>query len=350
MTMDRIALVGAGSIGIITGAMIAEQGRDITLFDANEANVRALQEHGARITGTLEEIVPVTAKLPAEAEGTFDLVILITKQVFTEPALEPFLPLLSDDGVVLTLQNGTPEDKVAAIVGRGRTLAGNIMFSAIWQEPGVSLLAHSLDYVRSHAFDVGELDGSSTDRVQEVADILSAVGHCTVSDNITGSKWSKLLTNATFSGLSAALGVTFGEVIDDPVSLRAAVYLMDETVRAGQAHGIDVADWEGWPVERLRHDGGVSVEDRMAKFRDYVGTMRAGTASMLQDMQKGIPSEKDYIPGRVIEVAEQHGLQTTYTRLVYRLIADAEGAGTLPDRDTGRAQLAQLMRERGEDA
>lgn len=348
MTMDRIALVGAGSIGIITGALITQQGRDVTLFDANEPNVRALQEHGARITGTLEEVVPVTAKLPGEAEGRFDLVILITKQVFTEPAVEPFLPLLADDGVVLTLQNGTPEDKVAEIVGRERTLAGNIMFAAIWQEPGVSMLAHSLDYVRSHAFDVGELDGSSTDRVREVAEILSAVGHCTVSDNITGTTWSKLLTNATFSGLSAALGVTFGEVIDDPVSLRAAVHLMDETVRAGQAHGIAVTDWEGWPVERLRSDGGVTVEERMAKFVDYVGTMRAGTASMLQDMQKGIPCEKDYIPGRVIEVAEQHGVETPYTRLVHRLIAQAEEAGVLPDREAGRAELAGLMRERGE--
>ena len=42
MTMDRIALVGAGSIGIITGALITQQGRDVTLFDANEPNVRAL--------------------------------------------------------------------------------------------------------------------------------------------------------------------------------------------------------------------------------------------------------------------------------------------------------------------
>ena len=110
----------------------------------------------------------------------------------------------------------------------------------------------------------------------------------------------------------------------------------------------DVTDWEGWPVERLRNDGGVSVEERRDKFRDYVGTMRAGTASMLQDMQKGIPCEKDYIPGRVIEVAEQHGVETPYTRIVHRLIAQAEEAGVLTDREAGRAELARLMRERGE--
>lgn len=127
-------------------------------------------------------------------------------------------------------------------------------------------------------------------------------------------------------------------MIDDPVSLRAAVHLMDETVRAGEAHGIDVADWEGWPVERLRSDGGASVEERMDTFLDCVGTMRAGTASMLQDLQKGIPCEKDDIPDRVIEVAEQHGLDTPCTRLAYRLFAHAEEAGVLPDREEGRPQ------------
>ena len=53
------------------------------------------------------------------------------------------------------LAAASPEDKVAEIVGRERTLAGNIMFAAIWQEPGVSMLAHSLDYGRCHAFDFG---------------------------------------------------------------------------------------------------------------------------------------------------------------------------------------------------
>lgn len=347
--MTRIALIGAGSIGIITGALIAKRGYDIELFDANAANVAALNESGARLVGNLDETVPVTAKLPSEAEGIFDLVILLTKQVFTEQALAPFLPLLSEDGIVLTLQNGTPEDKVAEIVGRERTLAGNILFAAIWKEPGVSQLAATHEYMLEHAFDVGELDGSVTDRLKKVAEILSSVGGTRLSENITGTKWSKLLINATFSGLSAALGGTFGDVIDDPVALRTAVYLMDESIRAGEAHGIRIENWDvSATIAELKNDGPLSVERRMELFAERIEASRPGTASMLQDLEKGIPSERDYIPGRVIEVARQYGIETPYMDLIYRLISEAEQQGAVPQFETGREQLLQLLEARGE--
>lgn len=341
--MKRIALIGAGSIGIITGALIAKNGYDIEIFDANAANVDALNASGARLSGFLDELVPVTAKLPEQAEGTYDVVVLLTKQVFTRQALAPFLPRMHGDTVVCTLQNGTPEDLVAEVVGRDRTIAGNVMFAAIWKGPGESALASDASYTRGHAFDLGELSGEITERVQEVAQILTSVGRCVITDNISGLKWSKLLMNATFSGLSAALACTFGDLLDDETCMQAALRLMDEAVRAGQAHGLRVEPLEGEPAENLTMDGPTTTEQRLAFFTRLLEVSRPGKASMLQDMEKGIPSERDFIPGRVLELTRRHGLDAPYTELVYELIAESEQRGALPGFEAGRERFAALL-------
>lgn len=341
--MQRIAVVGAGSLGTITGALIAERGYEVVLVDANAAHVEALNRSGAHITGHIDRVVPVTAALPQDVTGEFDLVILLTKQVYTEQALEPFLGRLSPEGVVCTLQNGTPERHVAEIVGAERTLAGNVRFSAIYRGPGESQLATTWEQTLAHSFDVGELDGSLTDRLRETAEILSSVGHCGLTDSITGMKWSKLLINSTFSGLSAACGGTFGEVIDAPPLMRAALHLLDEGIRAGQAAGIDIESLGPAPIDAFTLDGEWSAERTIAFFTDSIEKHRQAEASMLQDLRKGIDCERDFINGRVIEVAERHGVEVPFNRLAYTLISQAEAERTVPRFADGVAAFEELL-------
>lgn len=341
--MKRIAVVGAGSLGTITGALIADRGYEVELVDANAAHVAELNRTGARITGHIERLIPVTAKLPGEVTGEYDLVILLTKQVYTEQALEPFLGRLSPDGIVCTLQNGTPEQHVAEIVGAGRTLAGNVRFSAIYRGPGESELATTWEQTLAHSFDIGELDGSITDRLRETAEILSSVGHCGLTENITGMKWSKLLINSTFSGLSAACGCTFGEVIDTPSLMRTAVRLLDEGIRAGQAAGIEVEPLGPAPIEAFLLDGEWSAEQRIDFFTDSIEKHRHAEASMLQDLRKGIDCERDFINGRVIEVAERFGVEVPFNRLAYSLISQGEAERTVPPFADGVAAFEELL-------
>ena len=114
MTM---AVMGAGSLGIIVGALLARSGQDVVLIDADEKNVDALNTKGARIAGSLDITVPVRAVVPARMQGIYDIVILLTKQTYNEAALTALLPHLGPDSTVCTLQNGIPEESVAARVG-----------------------------------------------------------------------------------------------------------------------------------------------------------------------------------------------------------------------------------------
>jgi 2-dehydropantoate 2-reductase len=148
----RVALMGAGSLGTIIGALVAKNGGDMVLIDANKAHVQAMNEKGARITGKMELVVPVKAILPEEMEGIYDLVIYLVKQTYNKTALQQLLPHLGPDSVVCTLQNGVPEDAVAEIVGRERTVGGTVGWGATWLEPGVSMLTSEPDKM---TFDVG---------------------------------------------------------------------------------------------------------------------------------------------------------------------------------------------------
>ena len=77
----RAAIYGAGSMGTILGAYITKNGGRIDLVNHNFAHVRALKEKGAHVVGSVDFIQPVKAITPLEMAGTYNIIILLTKQM-----------------------------------------------------------------------------------------------------------------------------------------------------------------------------------------------------------------------------------------------------------------------------
>ena len=161
----RMAVMGAGSLGTIIGALITKGGLEIDLIDVNTAHVNALKERGAKITGKMELEVPVKALTPDEMAGEYDLFFYLVKATHNEEALPKVAQHLKSDGVVVTMQNGIPEESVAAVVGRERTLGCAVGWGAALVAPGVSMLASDLERM---TYDIGELDGQITDRLKKI--------------------------------------------------------------------------------------------------------------------------------------------------------------------------------------
>ena len=115
----RMAVMGAGSLGTIVGALVTRGGYEIDLIDVNVDHVRALNANGAKITGLMEELVkPVKAITPDEMTGEYDVFFYLTKTTQNESALQHVVGHLKPDGVVVCMQNGIPEDAVAEQVGQ----------------------------------------------------------------------------------------------------------------------------------------------------------------------------------------------------------------------------------------
>ncbi|MED1420643.1 2-dehydropantoate 2-reductase [Bacillus smithii] len=327
----RVAIMGSGSLGTIIGALITLGGQEVDLIDINKEHVEALNHSGAKITGFMDLRVPVKALLPYEMTGKYDLVFLLTKQVYNQTSLEQLLPHLYPNSIVCTLQNGIPEDFVSSYIGRERTVGGVVGFGATWLGPGVSELATEIDIVKNYAFDIGELDGSMTPRLEEVKRILDLVGHCHISANIMGIKWAKLLMNATFSGMSAALGCRFGEVLSSETAMFSLAHIADETIKVARAHGIKLEVMQGKDMEFLELQDENDIANKMDFYQEVWGPHSNTKASMLQDLEKNRKTEIDFINGFICKKGREVGIKTPYNDLVVKLVKESEKKGCPPE-------------------
>ncbi len=327
----RTAILGAGALGIIIGALIAKNGYPVDLVDSYKENVDALNANGATVTGFLELNVPVRALTPDQLEGCYDLVLLLTKQTNNETALTQFLPHLHKDSIVCTLQNGIPEESVAAYVGKDRTIGGAVMFGATWEKPGVSRLTSPYENTRKFAFTIGEMDGALRPRMQQVQEILEKIGKAEVIPNLMEVRWTKLLMNATFSGLSAALNCTFGDVLASPKAMECVVHIADETVKACHAQGYRMVEVLGESFEQFELKSDAEIPQKIELFRRLWDNQGAQKGSMLQDLEKGRKTEIDCINGVVCKKGREAGISTPYNDKVVELIKEEEKSGRLHD-------------------
>ncbi|WP_339783864.1 ketopantoate reductase family protein [Paenibacillus sp. FSL R7-0313] len=339
----RIAIVGAGSLGTIVGAYLTDGGMDVELIDAYQEHVDALNQAGAKVTGTTEFQAKVKAITPDQKSGQYDLVLLLTKQLYNDSILQELLPFLKEDSMVCSLQNGIPEEKVASIVGEKRVIAGSVEFGATFIRPGVSSLTIEYTQFKQYAFQIGELNGEITERIQRVKSVLDLVGGTHISDNLVGTKWSKLLINNAFSGLSAALNGEYGEIIDHEAGIVSAAHIADETIKVARANGVTLVKMNGFDISSLELNSKEDIPERVKTLRYVMEPSRLLKASMLQDLEKNRKTEIDYINGVVSSRAEGTGIATPYNDLVVKLVKSAEETQTVPDFDTNIKAFEELL-------
>ena len=320
----KVAILGCGAMGTVMGAYMTKNGCDVVLIDSYEAHVQALNEKGAHIVGTVDFTVPVKAITPDQMEGIYDVVFLFTKQTANDAVLPNLLPHLGPDSTVCTLQNGVPEPFVAQHVGESRTVGGTVLWGATFWGPGVSELTQDLSR-NNHLFEIGEMDGRITDRIRKVASVLEYMGHTAVTDSLMASRWGKLINNACMSGMSAACGATFGEVLDNDKARACLSYLGREVKACCEAMGYE--------LPTLLHDESPETFDIVDQdmfnanqkvFLDMYSDMRAAKASMLQDLEKGRITEVRMINGYVCQVGDQKGIDTPFNDKVVEIVSQIE--------------------------
>ncbi len=331
----NIAIIGAGSLGTIIGALIARNGGEPLLIDIDEECVRALNDRGARVTGEMELTAPVRAATPDEMTGTCDVIVYAVKQYDNEEALRQLLSRLGPGSVVCTVQNGLPEDAVAHAVGKERTLGCTVSWGATWIEPGVSMLTSPVDLM---GFDVGELNGAITERLRSVAAILRLVCPTAMTTNLAGIRWAKLAANAAYSGMGSALGCTMGEVQADPKALLCAAYAANEAIAVSRAMGVALEPIGGKDFGGLAFENEGELAEALLLHFAIWGPQAALRPSMLQDLEKGRKCEIDAINGAVSTWGKKVGTPTPVNERIVEIVKGVE-AGL---HKTGFHHLAEI--------
>ena len=334
MKRMRIAIYGAGSLGTVLGAYLAKNGTPADLISHNSAHIKALRENGAHITGTVDFTVPVSALLPEEMTGKYDVIFLMTKQLNNRETVTFLKEYMAEDGLIVTLQNGIPENTVADIVGPEHTVGVVVEWGATLSAPGESTLTSAPD---SLSFHMGGMSGITQEQLRRVKDVLEKMCPVEIETNLPGARWSKLLINATFSGLGTVIGGTFGDVTADPRSRGIALRCMKEVIDVGHAAGVEFAPVQGKNITALFYYTN-PVKKAVAGLILPVAMKKhaANEPSMLQDLKKGKPCEVDAINGVVCEWGKKTGVPTPVNDKIVEIIREIQDGR----RKTGKDNLS----------
>jgi 2-dehydropantoate 2-reductase len=182
----KYTVFGAGAIGGTVGAHMVRGGESVLFVDRDQDHVHAMQQHGLTIRGAPETFtVAVEATTPENLPDRLETVLLATKAMATESAVASFISRLAPDSSVVSLQNGLNELTIARLIGDQRTVGAFVNFSADYLEPGI------IHFAGRGAFYIGELDGRTTPRIEQLRNALGHWGDVRVTDNIWGFLWGK---------------------------------------------------------------------------------------------------------------------------------------------------------------
>ena len=304
----RTMIYGAGALGTVLGAYIARAGKQVDLVNRNRAHIAALKERGAHVTGTADFVQPVCALLPEELTGQYDIIILMTKQQKNADVIAFLQPFLKEDGALCTCQNGMPEPAIAEAIGADRTLGCAIAWGATFKGEGVSELTSDPSAL---TFSLGAYGNGN--HLADVKALFECMGTVVVEQNFIGARWSKLLINSAFSGLSTVTGATFGEVAKNKASRRVAQRIIKECIDVAKAANITIEPVQGHKIDKLfDYRGKLKKAISFALIPVAMKKHSALIASMLQDIRAGKKCEIDAINGVVCAFGKKYGVPTPF--------------------------------------
>jgi 2-dehydropantoate 2-reductase len=324
---ERILIEGIGGIGGVVAARMAQAGYPITLLTNNPNITKSINSGGLRINSP-EGLAVVRCKaythlddLPTDEP--FDAAYLIMKANNVVQAAAATRPLLKPDGYVVTFQNGIVEDAVSTVIEPERIVSAIVGWGGTMHAPGV------YERTTTGATHIGELDGSITPRLQHLEAALENVAPVVVTQNIRGALWAKLAINCTITTIGGFTGELLGDMMQDKQTRLAFIRAYAEVIDTAEKLGVTPEKIAANPKALYvapDNDGVMLlIKDQIVRFvgRKY-GRIKS---SILQSLERGRPTEIDYLNGYVVEQARPVGVPTPVNARIVQLIKEIE-AGT----------------------
>ncbi len=319
--VGRIAIIGAGAVGSALGALLHRAGRDVVLI-ARPAHAAAIRQHGLQVDGDAGDFVA-----PVKADETLnfrpDLALLTMKTQDVAASVKASQAFLN--GVpVITFQNGVRSDElVANILQREQIFSAVVLMHVTYLLPGKITVVYRGQLILGRPF------GPRDSQLEDVARILNQAVPTRVTDHIQGAHWLKLIVNLN-NALPAITNLTMSEVYRNAFLRSLAVGLMREGLRVVNRANIRLESLPEVSVGLTRllnwMPSGIASRIAAAKVRRLT-TAWPLWGSTLQSIQRGRPTEIDYLNGEIVELGKRHGEVTPLNSKVVELVHQVEHTG-----------------------
>ena len=301
----KIAVVGAGAMGSLFGAMLAEAGNEVWLYDVWIEHVQTINKDGLSIeqegqTRTLS----IEATTDPEQIGQAELVIIFVKSTHTAAAAETARKLAGSDGAVMTLQNGMGNaDILSEFIDPERVLAGTTSHGATMLGPG------RIRHAGIGATTIGAWAETERgrERARKLSNFFTGIGIETEAvDDVRRVLWNKLLINIGINAITALTAIKNGQILDLEITRELSRNAVEEAMKIAGKMNIKVR------------------EDAVDHAYAVAEATAANRSSMGQDVDNKRQTEIRTINGFIVREAKRLGLQAPVNETLTALIQTLE--------------------------
>jgi 2-dehydropantoate 2-reductase len=301
----KIAIVGAGAMGSLFGALLAEGGHEVWLFDIWQDHINAVKQNGLTVEreGKTRK-VRLNAASDRRQIGESELVLIFVKSTQTQSAAESAALLAGSNGRVMTLQNGMGNAEIIAEhTPPNRILAGTTAHGA------TMLKAGSIRHAGAGPTTIGMwADGEKEFQVaRQIADQFTQAGiESAAVEAVRPVIWDKLLVNVGINAITALTGIKNGQILDLEVTRELSRAAVEEAASVARAQGIEIR------------------KDPVAHVFQVAAATAVNRSSMGQDVDRRRQSEIKAINGFVVHEAESMGIAAPVNRTLTALVETME--------------------------
>jgi 2-dehydropantoate 2-reductase len=317
--MTTTTIIGPGAIGGLLAAALSNAGHQVSLL-ARGATLAAVRQHGLRVRsadGGPEQVHELNASDDPASLGVQDYVVVALKAQALPSMAAKLAPLIGPHTVIVSAMNGLPwwflhglasapeprtldavdpEGRVSAVLDPQRSIGCVVHLASAQVEPGV------IQRVKANQLIVGSPHASLNDAATKLsADLRTGGFDVAASNSIHREIWIKLWGNMNMNPISALTGSTLTQILDDPLTNRLAVNMMEEASAIGRKLGLDT---------------GMTPPEREVITRK----LGAFKTSMLQDFEAHREMEIGPILGVFPELGRKLGVPTPWCDAILGLL------------------------------
>jgi len=294
----RIAIFGAGSLGIALGGLLARTNEVVLI--GRRPQVKEINSNGLTLVGDRNRFVKLEAHEHVSGLTPPELLIVTTKAYDTADAVKACSDWVRKETLVLTLQNGLGNLELLRAWKGGKAFGGTTTMGATLVSPGmVRISGMGMTIIGA------DLDPASA---AKVAGVFSKAGVPTaLKKDILREIWAKAVVSACINPTTAVLRVPNGRILASPIISRLVTEVCWECVKIARAEGIRVS--------------GRSMKNRV---RDVAADTAGNLSSMLQDVERGKRTEIDQINGAFCVIGERDGVPAPLNRTLAAMIGSLE--------------------------
>jgi 2-dehydropantoate 2-reductase len=318
----KIAVVGCGGIGGVVCAVLASKGADVICIEANEEYAEKINQRGVKLEGKKG---PFNEKIKAYAGfssglGKLDVIVIAVKSSALRSVFATAKDYLSDNGFILTLQNGLEIINIIKDYPSERVVGGAVEYNSIMRDYGDYLVTANGGVV------IGCLQGVPFESLQGVKSIFGKKIKISITENIVGVLWSKLLIVCGVTGLGGISSLRTGKLLHNRVARKLFYKSAIEGREVAERSGVQLEPFSG-----IRPDKFADSEESYPLiirwlFLMIAGIKRRNLVSNIQlDLERGSKTEVDWLNGAVVRAGEKYGIETPVNREIVKMVKEIEG-------------------------